>query len=323
MDVLMRRVGNPTDQRHQRPERTPADNEPARFLRNLTSLPDADFASTYSPAIAAVFASYGDLPEPAAARRSLLLALKAGLKRRRAFILPRFTQAEDSWRIRECASYAVAIAILVEHACALLAPAPAERPNDLGVWPRILANPEIAPDPGGSSPQCTFFCAIVPAQGRRWIAREPLVQTLIASYFTATAPNELLEIVARSCPDSCSTARRLAWRPTTISRPSQSPSGILWPRRLPKSYRGCLAAPSTGPGPLLDVVQDHTPGPAAPTADTTRSPNRCHPTIPRSATKLRCWTRCPLTRPSKQKPSGNGSVCPTPRLPQHRRYLPL
>ena len=191
----MRRVGKPTHPHHQRTEPTPAENEPARFLRNLTSLPDADFASTYSPAIAAVFASYADLPDPGASRRALLLALKAGLKRRRAFILPRFTQAEDSWRIRECASYAVAIAILVEHGCALLAPDRPDRPTDVGVWPRILANPEVAPDPGGASPQCAIFHAVVPAQGRRWIAREPLVQTLIANYFTAAAPNELQEIV--------------------------------------------------------------------------------------------------------------------------------
>ena len=191
----MRRIDKPADQRHQRTEPTRADREPARLLRNLTSLPDADFASTYSPAIATVFANYGHLPNPDAAKRALLLALKAGLQRRRAFILPRFTQAEDSWRIRECASYAVAITILVEHACALLGPDAADRPTDPGVWPRVLASPEIAPEPAGSSPHCTFFHAIVPAQGRRWIAREPLVQTLIANYFTATVPNELQEIV--------------------------------------------------------------------------------------------------------------------------------
>ncbi|MCY4012740.1 MAG: hypothetical protein OXG82_08505 [Gammaproteobacteria bacterium] len=154
-------------------------------------MPDADFASTYSPAIAAVFGDYVDLPDPAAARRALLHALKAALKRRRAYILPRFTQAEDSWRIRECASYAVAIAILVEHACALLGHA--DRSEDAGDWARILRDPQA--DPDSSSARASLFHAIVPAQGRRWIAREPLVQTLISGYFTDTAPNELRDTV--------------------------------------------------------------------------------------------------------------------------------
>ena len=174
-----------------RPEQAPAGNEPARFLRNLTSLPDADFASTYSPAIAAVFAIYADLPDPAAARRALLLALKAALKRRRAFILPRFTQAEDSWRIRECASYAVAVAVLVEHASALLDRT--DPPAEPDAWARILVDPEA--DADGSNARASLFHAIVPARGRRWIAREPLVQTLIANYFTSTAPDELRDIV--------------------------------------------------------------------------------------------------------------------------------
>ena len=181
----------PTVRHRPRPEQPPAGNEPARFLRNLTSLPDADFASTYSPAIAAIFASYADLPDPAAARRALLLALKAALKRRRAFILPRFTQAEDSWRIRECASYAVSIAVLVEHANALLDRA--DRPAEPDAWARILSDPEAAPD--SSNVRASLFHAIVPARGRRWISREPLVQTLIGNYFTGTAPDELRDII--------------------------------------------------------------------------------------------------------------------------------
>ena len=187
----MPHAAKPTD----RPRQTehPPVAEPARFLRNLTSLPDTDFASTYSPAIDAALAGYDELPDPAAARRALLLALKAALKRRRAFILPRFTQAEDSWRIRECTSYAVAVAVLVEHAYAVLAPDRADPPADPDPWPPILADSTAQPD--GSSPRAALFLAIVPAHGRRWIAREPLVQTLLANYFTDTEPNELRDIV--------------------------------------------------------------------------------------------------------------------------------
>ncbi len=188
----MRQAAKPTDRRRQPTERPPA-AEPARFLRNLTSLPDADFASTYTPAIAAVLARYAELPDPAAAARALVLALKAALKRRRAFILPRFTQAEDSWRIRECASYAVAVTVLVEHACVVLAPDRADPPDDPDPWLRILADPATQTDE--PSPRAALFHAIVPAQGRRWIAREPLVQALIANYFTDAEPNELRDIV--------------------------------------------------------------------------------------------------------------------------------
>ena len=191
----MPQAAKPTDRGRSRIQPASAGDEPARFLRNLTSLPDAEFASTYSPAIDAVFARYGDLPDPAAARRALLLALKAALKRRRAFILPRFTQAEDSWRIRECATYAVAIAVLVEHAAAILSADRTDQPADSDAWTRILADPKAGPEAGGSSSRAALFNAIVPARGRRWIAREPLVRTLVANYFTDTAPNELHDIV--------------------------------------------------------------------------------------------------------------------------------
>lgn len=169
----MRQAAKPTDRRRRPTEQPPA-AEPARFLRNLTSLPDPDFASTNSPAIAAAIAGYSELPDPAAASRALLLALKAALKRRRAFILPRFTQAEDSWRIRECASYDVAVAVLVEHAYAVLAPYRDDTPADPDLWRRFLADPTAQPD--ASSPHAALFLAIVPAKGRRWIAGEPLVR---------------------------------------------------------------------------------------------------------------------------------------------------
>ena len=63
---------------------------------------------------------------------------------------------------------------------------------------RLAADPRQSGDPAWTrcpSSHCTFFHAIVPPPGRRWIAREPLVQKLIANYFTATAPNELDDIV--------------------------------------------------------------------------------------------------------------------------------
>ena len=283
----MRRVDQPTDPHHQRTETTPAEYEPARFLRNLTSLPDAEFASTYSPAIAAVFASYGDLPDPGAARRALLLALKAGLKRRRAFILPRFTQAEDSWRIRECASYAVAIAILVEHGSALLPPDRADRlPPDTGVWPRILANPELAPEPEAASPHCALFHAIVPAHGRRWIAREPLVQTLIANYFTATAPNELRDIVG---PVVAGFANDRQARPLPSTDDNQPPSSDIHDsstssheRRTGLLARTLVRATSAlGPGRLRGREPHRNPS-SLPSATEATATNLCerHNAVP-------------------------------------------
>ena len=165
--------------------------------------------------------SYADLPDPARRQaRPAPGALKAALKRRRAFILPRFAQAEDSWRIRECASYAVAITVLVEHACAVLAPHQADPPADPDPWPRILADPIARAD--GSSARVALFHAIVPAQGRRWIAREPLVQTLIANYFTDTDPAELRDIVGPAVA-AFGHDRQAAWRPPNDdSQPSSA-----------------------------------------------------------------------------------------------------
>ena len=194
MNTPMRQAPKPTERRRPRAEQAPTGDDTARFLRNLTSLPDAEFAATYSPAIHAVLARYADLPDPTVARRELLLALKAALKRRRAFILPRFTQAEDSWRIRECATYAVAVAVLVDHAAKMLAPDQTDPPIDPDAWTRLLADPNADLNACGSGSRA-LFRAIVPARGRRWIAREPLVRTLVASYFTHTVPNELRDIV--------------------------------------------------------------------------------------------------------------------------------
>ena len=252
----MRQAPKPIDRRRRRLEQTPPSDETARFLRNLTSLPDAEFAATYSPAIHAVLARYADLPNPAAAKRELLLALKAALKRRRAFILPRFTQAEDSWRIRECATYAVAVAVLVEHA---LAPDRNAQPTDPDEWTRLLADPDADPDAGS---RAALFHAIVPPRGRRWLAREPLVRTLVANYFTDTAPNELRDIVgpvvegfgqerqALSSPDNDDSRASSAGAPEQPSnsqppphRPRLLKRALAWARgafggnRGPSAYR--------------------------------------------------------------------------------------
>ena len=260
----MRQAATPTDRGRPRIHDATAGDEPARFLRNLTSLPDAEFASTYSPAVHAVLARYAGLPDPAAARRALLLALKAALKRRRAFILPRFTQAEDSWRIRECATYAVAIAVLVEHAAAMLAPDRADEPADPDPWARILSHPEADPDTPGSTSRDALFDAIVPARGRRWIAREPLVRTLIANYFTDAAPNELRDIVApvvagfgherqalsspkdEDCPASPAGVGNQPSNPPPPNRPRLLLRALAWARGIGR-HRG----PTASQPPLL------------------------------------------------------------------------
>ena len=329
----------PTVRLRPRPEQAPAGNEPARFLRNLTSLPDADFASTYSPAITAAFASYADLPDPAAARRALLLALKAALKRRRAFILPRFTQAEDSWRIRECASYAVAIAVLVEHAYTLLYSA--DRPPEPDTWARTLGDPEAHTD--GSNARASLFHAIVPARGRRWIAREPLVQALIANYFTGTAPDELRDIIgpvvtgfghdrqAARLPPHDDRPSALEPVPNHPSRPSpQHRPGLLMrtfvraratlsPRPLPHGEPGRTRdreinvtdavpanhRPQHDDAPSLDATSE------APRPEKTRFPEPEPP------------PRTPATSPPPSASSGTHTrSAPASKPPRHRRNRP-
>ena len=228
----MPQAAKPTDRCRPPAERVAAGDEPARFLRNLTSLPDAEFASTYSPAIHRVLERYADCPDPAAARRELLLSLKAALKRRRAFILPRFTQAEDSWRIRECATYAVAVVVLVEHAAATLDPNRTDPPTESGAWTGILAEPEAEPDAGTPLSRIALFHAIVPARGRRWIAGEPLVRTLLANHFADTAPNELHDIVG-----------------PVIAGFGQAPQGVPAPSRHDTLQNSPAPVPSRPPEP--------------------------------------------------------------------------
>ena len=59
--------------------------------------------------------------------------------------VPRFTQAEDSWRIRECTSYAFAIAIIVEHAAATHRVDQADPPPGPDTWTHLLADPKAVP----------------------------------------------------------------------------------------------------------------------------------------------------------------------------------
>ena len=102
-------------------------------------------------------------------------------------------KAEDIWRIPDCAFYA--IAIIVEHAATMHRvdhPNPRHDPN---AWAHLLADSEADASAAGPTTPTALFPSLVPARGRRWIAREPLVRTLIANYFTATEPNELHEIV--------------------------------------------------------------------------------------------------------------------------------
>ncbi len=310
-----------------RPGQAPAGNEPARFLRNLTSLPDADFASTYSPAIAAVFASYAELPDPEAAKRALLLALKAALKRRRAFILPRFTQAEDSWRIRECASYAVGVTILVEHACALRDLA--DRSVDSDAWAEILADAAAAPV--DSNTRASLFHAVVPTQGRRWIAREPLVQTLIANYFTGTAPDELRDIIgpvvagfghdrqaARLPPDD-EASSPLGPAPN----PPSLPSPTHGPRSLVRMFTRALA--TLGRRPRFHRESERSRGTETNTTETVpidqRRPRRDDPS-PR-ATSTEPGAEPPRgSEPGPPAPVATSTPVPLPASGTHARSAP-
>ena len=330
----MRQPAKPTDRHRSRTQHASAGDEPARFLRNLTSLPDAEFASTYSPAIHAVLARYAHLPNPAAARRELLLALKAALKRRRAFILPRFTQAEDSWRIRECATYAVAIAILVEHAAAILAPDRAEQPTDPDAWTRILADPEADPDAGSRNPHQLLFHAIVPARGRHWLAREPLVRTLIANYFTDTAPNELQDIVGsvvsgfghqrqpapapgnqHSPPDCPARVQDCPPKPPTPNRPPLIERTLSWVRAAFRHHRRTRIA-SEGSRTLELDLTDTTVARRHPPHHDATSPESTSTALSADADRMSSReSATDTTKVSGPPPSPNAPSPPSPTPP--------
>ena len=231
----------------------PTVDEAASFLRNLTSLPDAEFASTYSPAIAAAFAAYDDLPNSSAAKRPLLYALKAALKRRRAFIVPRFTDAEDSWRIRECVSYALAVAVLVEHVAATMhGPNIGPEPS-ADLWTAMLTDPVAAPPATAVATRAALFRDLVPARGRRWIANEPLVSELLTSYFAGTAPNELREIAAPVLDD----IPRSDVVPTDATQDEQETHAFVTPgSTVPRPARYSWAAR------LRELVKRERPGDA-------------------------------------------------------------
>ena len=330
----MRQAPKPIHRRQPRVEQTRPGDETARFLRNLTSLPDAEFAATYSPAIHAVLARYADLPDAGAARRELVLALKAALKRRRAFILPRFTQAEDSWRIRECATYAVAVAVLVEHAARMLALDRADPPTDPDAWTQLLADPNADSNASGSGSRAALFCAIVPARGRRWIAHEPLVCTLVASYFTDTAPSELHDIVAPvvagfgqdrrplSPPDNANPPAFSAGVPDHPSDPSRpSPPHLLqralaWARGVVGRNRPSIASHRA----LLEepVVMRAAPRTHSSTGDAPAVPES-EPDTPALTSRQPSLATAPSSLPPKASTEVRTRGLRTPKEPPQRR----
>ena len=159
-----------------------------------TSLPPREFARTHGAVIDRLWDTYGLFPPHDAdgVRLSLVQALSAVLKHRRAFVLPRFTAADDVWRMRECVSFALTVAVAIDHLAAYLRSRDDAYRTPLAPLWEDLAPASDHGNPGGLP--AAVYHLLVPARGRQWIAREPAVAALLANYYTGDDPNDFDDV---------------------------------------------------------------------------------------------------------------------------------
>ncbi len=187
-----------------------------REILNNTSMPPGEFARTHGAVIDRVWDAYGAFPADDAARvrQSFADALSTVLKHRRAFVLPRFTPADDQWRMRECISFALTAVVAIDHVAAYL------RSRD-GIYGTTLATLWDGLDAGGplaASPglPAALYHLLVPPRGRRWIDSEPPVAALLANYYAGVDPDDLLDVVGPVLPRYLPGGRHAAPDPAPV-----------------------------------------------------------------------------------------------------------
>ena len=173
----------------------PLTGDDARRLEavwRLTALPREEFRATYEAMFARAWAfAAGSSPECAGVRAEVLNAVTAALRARQGRILPRFAAAEDSGRMAELMSFALAAAVLADRFGRL-----AGRVSERGWRPWKDAVPAQAAFGDVGVPRSFGLLLAIRfagPEGGAWLAQEPVVVRELAAYFGA-GPSELRDI---------------------------------------------------------------------------------------------------------------------------------
>ena len=166
-------------------------------LWRLTALPRAEFDATYGAMLGGFWRYAASARGEAwtALRRETLACAVAALRARQARVLPRFAAAEDTARLAEVMSFALAAAVVAERFAAVAgrATAPGWRPLTDDV-------PESAAPAGAPPPRpfgALLLARLADEAGLGWLGQEPAALRALAAYF-GDGPSELRAIAEES-----------------------------------------------------------------------------------------------------------------------------
>ncbi len=204
--------------------RSPTLDGARREILNNTSMPPGEFARTHGAVVERLWDAYGLFPPDDAARirQSFVDALSTVLKHRRAFVLPRFTPADDQWRMRECISFALTAAVSIDHLAAYLKSRDALYGTTLAaLWDGLGPGRALAASPGLPA---ALYHLLVPPRGRQWIDSEPPVAALLANYYAGAEPDDLRDVIGPVLPRYLPGGRHAAPEPAAAGQPRAAPA---------------------------------------------------------------------------------------------------
>ena len=175
---------------------SPFDDDEAdavKALWRLTALPREEFDATYGDLLRRCWRSIAEAPgaEWAALRERSLKCVIAALKVRQAYVVPRFAAAEDSSRLTEVMSFALAACVVAERFAELLGRtvAPGWSPLHGNVPAEATLSEMAVPRSFGA----LLLTRLVGHAGHEWLAQEREALWAAAAYF-GEGRSELREI---------------------------------------------------------------------------------------------------------------------------------
>ena len=170
-----------------------AEAEAVEALYRLTALPRAEFDATYGDLLRRCWHTIAQAsgPEWTALREGTLKCAVAALKVRQAHVLPRFAAAEDSSRMAEVVSFALAACVVAERLGQVLGRAAG--PDWCPMTGDVPAGTELATRDVPRSFGALVLPRLLGAAGHEWLGQQPEALLEAAAYFGG-GPSELRAI---------------------------------------------------------------------------------------------------------------------------------
>ena len=162
-------------------------------LYRLTALPREEFDATYGELLRRCWRCIAKAsgPEWEALRERTFKCAIAALKVRQAHVLPRFAAAEDSYRLAEVMSFALAACVVAERFAQVLGRAAG--PDWCPLTGDVPAGTELADTDVPRSLGALVLPRLLGAAGHEWLGQQPEALLEVAAYFGG-GPSDLRRI---------------------------------------------------------------------------------------------------------------------------------